>query len=1057
VLDPIVAIRCPIHLEAEQSVTVDLVFGIADTRAAALELVDKYQDRHLAGRVLDLAWTHAQVVLRQINATDAEAQLYGRLANSVLYAHGSLRAGDDVLMRNRRGQSGLWGNAISGNLPIVLLLIVDLANVELVRQLIQAHAYWRLKGLAVDLVIWNEDRAGYRQELQERILDLVAIGLETQAVDRPGGIFARSSDQISEEDRTLFVSVARIILSDRHGTLAEQVNRLVTPEVRVPSLVPSRPGDEYPVADEPARELILFNGTGGFTPDGCEYVITTTAEHMTPAPWVNVLANSQFGSVVSENGQSYTWGEKAHELRLTPWHNDPVGDPAGEALYLRDEESGRSWSPTPLPRRGASPYVSRHGFGYSVFEHTEAGIASELWVYVALDAAVKFFVLKVRNTSARTRRLSATGYVEWVLGDLRPRTAMHVITQVDPFSGALYARVPYNTEFPGRVAFFDVDDDTRTFTCDRTEFIGRNGGLENPAAMGRTHLSGRVGAGLDPCAAIQVPFELAAGQEREITFRLGLGGTPGGDHVGHLVQQFRGADAARRALEMVRKHWNDSLGAVQVRTPDPSFDVLCNGWLVYQIMSSRLWGRSGYYQSGGAFGFRDQLQDAMALVHSEPALLRAQLLLCAGRQFQEGDVQHWWHPPSGRGVRTRCSDDFLWLALATSRYVLTTGDTGVLDESVAFLEGRPLNADEDSYYDMPERSSTEDTLYGHCLRAIRHGLRFGQHGLPLIGSGDWNDGMDRVGREGRGESVWLGFFLYEVLRQFGALARIRADVDVVKLCATEGERLRESLEQHGWDGGWYRRAYFDDGTPMGSAGNLECRIDSISQSWAVISGAAGVERARVAMTAVDELLVRREHSLIQLLDPPFDRSEVDPGYIKGYLPGVRENGGQYTHGAIWAAMAFAAVGDTERAWELTSMINPVNHARSPGAVAVYKVEPYVMAADVYAVAPHTGRGGWTWYTGSAGWMYRLVLESLLGLRLDVDKLHITPRLPARWETVTIRYRYRRSVYHIEVLQSCCDGSDTRRPGRLTLDGVEQASVVVPLSDDQGDHQVQLQI
>jgi cellobiose phosphorylase len=506
-------------------------------------------------------------------------------------------------------------------------------------------------------------------------------------------------------------------------------------------------------------------------------VITTTAEHMTPAPWVNVLANSQFGSVVSENGQSYTWGENAHELRLTPWHNDPVGDPGGEALYLRDEESGRSWSPTPLPRRGASPYVSRHGFGYSVFEHTEAGIASELWVYVALDAAVKFFVLKVRNTSARTRRLSATGFVEWVLGDLRPRTAMHVITQVDPFSGALYARVPYNTEFPGRVAFFDVDDDTRTFTCDRTEFIGRNGGLENPAAMGRTHLSGRVGAGLDPCAAIQVPFELAAGQEREITFRLGLGGTPGGDHVGHLVQQFRGADAARRALEMVRKHWNDSLGAVQVRTPDPSFDVLCNGWLVYQIMSSRLWGRSGYYQSGGAFGFRDQLQDAMALVHSEPALLRAQLLLCAGRQFQEGDVQHWWHPPSGRGVRTRCSDDFLWLALATSRYVLTTGDTGVLDESVAFLEGRPLNADEDSYYDMPERSSTEDTLYGHCLRAIRHGLRFGQHGLPLIGSGDWNDGMDRVGREGRGESVWLGFFLYEVLRQFGALARIRADVE----------------------------------------------------------------------------------------------------------------------------------------------------------------------------------------------------------------------------------------------------------------------------------------
>jgi cellobiose phosphorylase len=1059
VLDPVVAIRCRISLEPEQSAGVDLVYGIGDSRDAALGLVQKYQDRRLADRVFDLAWTHAQVALRQINASDADAQLYGRLANSILYAHSSLRADASVLLRNRRGQSGLWGYAISGDLPIVLLRIGDLANIELVRQLIQAHAYWRLKGLAVDLVIWNEDRAGYRQVLQDQILGLVAVGIEAQVMDRPGGIFVRSAEQISEEDRTLFQTVARVMLSDSRGTLAEQVNRPGPAQVRVPRLLPRQPQqDEEPAAFEPPRrDLILSNGIGGFTPDGREYVITTTPGQRTPAPWVNVLANPQFGSVISESGQAYTWGENAHELRLTPWHNDPVTDESGEAFYLRDEESGQFWSPTPLPRRGATPYISRHGLGYSVFEHAEGGIRSELWVYVAVDAAVKFSVLKVRNASGRPRRLSATGYVEWVLGDLRPKSAMHVTTEVDHYSGALYARNPYNTEFPDRVAFFDVDDPNRTVSCDRAEFIGRNRGLENPAAMARAHLSGKVGSGLDPCAAIQVGFDLADGQEREITFRLGLGGIPDGDDANRLVHRFRGADAARRALESVWHYWNHTLGAVQVETPDKSLNVLANGWLLYQTLACRLWARSGYYQSGGAFGFRDQLQDAMALVHTEPRLLRSQLLLCVGRQFREGDVQHWWHPPTGRGVRTHCSDDYLWLALATCRYVLCTGDTGVLNEPVGFLEGRPLDPDDDSYYDLPGRSEATENLYQHCVLAIRHGFRYGPHGLPLIGSGDWNDGMNRVGIQGRGESVWLGFFLFEVLRQFGTLARLHDDPAFAELCVDEGTRLRENIERHGWDGAWYRRAWFDDGTPLGSAGNAECQIDSISQSWAVLSGAGDGERARMAMAALDERLVRREHALIQLLDPPFDQSDLDPGYIKGYVPGVRENGGQYTHGAIWAAMAFAALGDSRRAWDLATMINPANHAKSPEAIATYKVEPYVMAADVYAVAPHTGRGGWTWYTGSAGWMYRLIVESLLGLRLEVDKLHVAPCLPAHWDGLKIHYRYRETVYHITIDQTHAGALGKHDDTRVTVDGVEQEGRTICLVDDRREHAVEVRV
>ena len=1055
VLDPVAAISGRISLEPDESVSVDLVYGIGESRDSALALVEKYQDQRLADRVFELAWTHAQVVLRQINATEADAQLYGRLANSIIFNNAALRADSSVLMGNRRGQSGLWGYAISGDLPIVLLRVGDLANIELVRQLIQAHAYWRLKGLVVDLVIWNEDRAGYRQVLQDQILGLVAVGLETKLMDRPGGIFVRSAEQISAEDRTLFQTVARVILSDSRGTLAEQVNRPAAPRVRVPHLVPDRSLEEEAVVDAAAaqRDLILANGIGGFTPDGREYVITTTPGQITPAPWVNVLANPQFGSVISESGQAYTWGENAHEFRLTPWHNDPVTDVSGETFYLRDENSGRFWSPTPLPRRGAAPYVTRHGFGYSVFEHTEDGIQSELWVYVATDAAVKFSVLKVRNLSGRPRRLSATGYVEWVLGDLRPGSAMHVATEIDPYSGAIYARNLYNTEFPDRVAFFDVDDADRTISCDRVEFIGRNGSLGHPAAMTRTHLSGRLGTGLDPCAAIQVGFDLADGQERQITFRLGLGGIPGGDDAHRMVHRWRGADAARRALEAVWQYWNHTLGAVQVDTPDQSLNVLANGWLLYQTLACRMWARSGFYQSGGAFGFRDQLQDAMALVHSEPGLLRQQLLLCAGRQFVEGDVQHWWHPPSGRGVRTRCSDDYLWLALATCRYVLSTGDTGVMDEPVAFLGGRQLNDEEEDYYDLPDRSEIKVSLYQHCVQAIRHGLAFGAHGLPLIGSGDWNDGMNRVGNEGKGESVWLGFFLYEVLRHFDALARRYGDTEFAEVCRVEGKRLGESLEQHAWDGAWYRRAWFDDGTPLGSAINSECRIDSISQSWAVLSGAGDAERVRMAMSALDEHLVRREHDLIQLLDPPFDKADLDPGYIKGYVPGVRENGGQYTHAAIWAAMAFATLGDSARAWELTTMINPANHAKSREAIATYKVEPYVMAADVYAVPPHTGRGGWTWYTGSAGWMYRLILESLLGLRLEVDRLYVAPCLPAHWDGLTIHYRYRETVYHIAIVQTHA-GEDANSGVRsVIVDGVEQDGQAISLVDDRREHSV----
>ena len=1051
VLDPVVCIRRVIVVQPKESVRVDIVMGIAETREAALALAEKYSDLRLADRVFEMAWTHSQILLRQLNASEADAKCYERLAGSILFASSLRRAKASVLIRNRRGQSGLWGYGISGDLPIVLVRIRDTARLDLVKQAVQAHAYWRMKGLAVDLVIWNEDDSVYRQSLQDAIMDLIVISPDAALVDKPAGIFLRRGEQMSEEDRTLLQTVARVVLQDDAGTMLEQIERRGHADISIPVLKATRRISDASPYPMPKRDLAFFNGLGGFSRDGREYVALLGAGSATPAPWVNVIANPQFGTVVSESGGAYTWAENSHEFRLTPWNNDPVIDATGEAVYVRDEETGAFWSPSPLPTRSKNPYVSRHGFGYSMFEHSEDGIVTEFSIYVATDAPIKFVRLKISNLSERPRELSVTGYWELVLGELRDRSLMHVVTEQDPMSGTIFARNPYNAEFGDRVAFFDCSESVRSVTGDRTEFLGRNGTPANPAAMRRVRLSGRLGAGLDPCVAIQVSVSLEMAQEKEIIFVLGAAGSE--QEARQLAQRFRAPADAYRALEAVWHYWSRTLGAVHIESPDPAVNFLANGWLLYQTLACRMWARTGFYQSGGAFGFRDQLQDAMALVHAEPSLLREQILRAAGRQFREGDAQHWWHPPAGRGVRTHFSDDYLWLPYSVCRYIAALGDTGILDEAVPFLQARLLRPDEEANYDLPRISDDVGNLYEHCVRAIDHGLNFGVHGLPLMGCGDWNDGMNLVGQHGKGESVWLAFFLYDVLMQFSEIAAKRGDVGVADRYVLEAGRLRANIETHGWDGDWYRRAYFDDGTPLGSSANAECQIDSISQSWSVLSGAGTADRMATAMENLQRRLVRRDARLIQLLDPPFDKSELNPGYIKGYVPGVRENGGQYTHSAIWTVMAFAKRGDSELAWELFTLINPITHGDTPKAIAKYRVEPYVAAADVYAVPPHTGRGGWTWYTGSAGWMYRLITESLLGLRLDVDKLHFAPCLPGKWKEFKIHYRYRETVYHL-MFRVVGSGSTA---SRIVLDGKELPHLFLPLVDHPGEHHVEIEL
>ncbi len=1052
ILDPIAAIRCRVTLEPNDLVTFDLLTGMADTREQCFALVEKYQDIQLANRIFSLAWTHGQVLLHHLNISEENVQVYEKIASAIIYANNTYRSDKHILASNKRGQSSLWAYSISGDLPIVLLSIEDASKIELVQQLIQAQAYWRHKGLVVDLVILNEEPVGYRGILQDKISSLISRNNITEHV---GNIVTCIGEQVTLEDRILLQSVARVVLSDKRGSLKDQLsNRLVSPPV-MPMLNVNNGYNNLDNQKLPAlpHNLEFYNGLGGFTPTGDEYIIVLKEGAPTPAPWVNILANPNFGTLVSESGQGYTWTENAHEFRLTPWDNDPIKDSSGEAFYLRDEETGLVWSPTALPYRGRGEYRTRHGFGYTVFEHIEDGIHSELWMYVAQDAPVKFIELRVRNDSSRSRWLSATGYVTWVLGDMRSKNAMHVVTELSS-SGALVAQNNYNSDFGERTAFFDATTShpglsVRSVTGDRTEFIGRNGSLCQPASLKRKRLSGRTGAGLDPCGAIQLIFHLAEGQSRNILFTLGAGK----DRVDadSLIQRYHDPNTAKAVLSSIQQYWRKTLSTVTIKSPDSAVNFLANGWLLYQVLSSRLWGRTGFYQSGGAFGFRDQLQDVMALTQVQPKLVREHLLLCAAHQFEEGDVQHWWHPPKNSGVRTRCSDDYLWLPFALCHYVETTGDVSVLDEQVPYLKGRPLNSDEESYYDIPSISTETASIYQHAVRAIRYGFKFGVHGLPLMGSGDWNDGMSLVGREGRGESVWLGFFLYRVLQRFAPLAERYGDLEFAQRCTSESNTLQQQIETHGWDGAWYRRAYFDDGTPLGSVNNTECRIDSIAQSWSVLSKAAAPIHQKVAMASLYNNLVIEPDKLVKLLTPPFDKSKPNPGYIQGYAPGVRENGGQYTHAGVWAAMAFSELGNTELAWKLQDILNPINHGSTPEEVKQYKIEPYVLAGDVYSTDPHVGRGGWSWYTGSAGWFYTLIIETLIGVKLEGGtQLHLTPTLPAQWEGFKVDYNFGDTLYKISINRVPGEGS-------LFLDNVALEESIIRLVDDRQIHEVTLNI
>jgi cyclic beta-1,2-glucan synthetase len=1082
VLDPIVSIRRRFRLEPGGILSVLLCTGVAKSREEALSLADQYCDAQAVSRVFDLAWAHTQVELRHLQITTADVHLFQRLAAHLLFAGPSLRATPDDLAANKQGQPALWRYGISGENPILLVRVGSVEDLPLVRHLLLAHSYWHLKGLAVDLVILSEQPASYVEELFQQIQEAVRSSHSHGLADRPGGVFVRKAAQIPAEDQLLLQAAARVVLVGRRGSLSIQLAELVDQAVPVGSLPercpsPPRRPRKSGAGSEPAvalpTDLLFFNGYGGFTPEGREYCILpfhkTTAATASqrgrrneprcpthdpacfpPAPWINVVANPLCGFLVSESGLGYTWAANSQQYRLTPWSNDPVSDPPAEVVYLRDEQTGEVWTPTPRPLGQAAPTLVRHGQGYTRFEQRSHGIRQELRVFVAADDPVKLVVLRLWNPGSRPRRVSATYYAEWVLGTVRDQAPMNVRTRLEDDSGALLADNPFAADFADQVAFVDVNVRPRTLTADRTEFLGRNGVLECPAALGRVGLSGRVGPGLDPCAAVQAVIELPPGEEREVVFFLGAARDV--FTVRELLRRYKQPGRLRAAWEEIQQRWERILTAVQVRTPDPAVDVLLNRWLVYQVLSCRLWGRSAFYQSGGAYGFRDQLQDVMALVYGAPQETRGQILRAAARQFTEGDAQHWWHPPAGKGVRTRISDDYLFLPFVVCHYVAVTGDTALLDERVPFLSSPVLKPEQEEDYGQPRQADESGTIYEHCVRALKNGLHFGIHGLPLMGTGDWNDGMNKVGAEGKGESVWNAWFLLTCLHRFAELADTRGDAAWASTCREQAAKLRAAIEEHAWDGAWYRRAYFDDGTPLGSAQNDECRIDSIAQSWSVISGATEPARARQAMAAVDEQLVRRDPGMILLFTPPFDKGRLQPGYIKGYVPGIRENGGQYTHASTWTVEAAALLGQGDRAKEYFDLLSPVRHTLTAEQVACYHVEPYVVVADIYGEPPHTGHGGWTWYTGSASWLYRVMLESILGFRLRGDRLRVEPCIPRSWTSFTLTYRHRSATYRIHI-----DNPHGVEHGiaEVVIDGQKCDCKEIALADDGRIHEVRI--
>jgi cellobiose phosphorylase len=1046
VLDPIFCLQRTVHLGPGAEAHVAFVTGATDNQPAIQAIAEQYSKIDMVEQAFCGALERYKRELDEFRLTPGDVSVSNQLAGRMAVADPSMRQAE-AHAQDRLDRNVLWAHGISGDLPIALACVDAERDEALIREVMMGHDFARRRGLPFDLVL-SDDR-GRIEQLEQTFFS----AQQTEMIGKSGGIFVLSHTGTASDELSTITAAARLVLLGNGGTLADQLDqKSSSASLPLREFVAQGSDDAAEPPPVPLNDLYFWNEFGGFSDSGREYVMTvgrfkSGSASLPPAPWTNVLANPSFGCLTTEAGLGYTWSDNCQMNRLTPWSNDPVSDQPGEVVYLRDEETGEVWTPTPLPIGPHAVVTVSHGQGYTRYASQIRHLKQEMTVFVPPQDPIKIISLSLRNEDARSRQLTATFFVEWVLGTQRENAAMQVVCERDAESGAVVARNPWAGDFAGKIAFAAASPRPRSTTSDRTEFLGKYGSVSRPAALERTDLAERFGPSVDPCAVLKVDIVLPAGETREVIFVLGQAASL--DEVRRLVREHADPDRAGESLSAVSRDWDDVLDKVHVTTPDLGMNLMMNRWLLYQVLACRVWARTSNYQSGGAYGFRDQLQDVMALVHSAPSEARSHILRSAARQFEEGDVQHWWHPPSGIGVRTRITDDLYFLPYVVHHYVSTTGDFQLLDEVVPFLKSAVLRDDQEEDFNTPAISEETGTIYEHCVRALKHGYQLGSHQLPLMGTGDWNDGMNKVGAEGKGESVWNGWFFLSVLRLFATISRSRGDKYRAKWCRDRAEALRVALESNAWDGAWYRRAYFDDGTPLGSAMNDECQIDALPQAWAVISGAADAGRAAQALRAVHDRLVLKEDKLIKLFDPPFDKGSLQPGYVKGYVPGIRENGGQYTHAATWVVWATALQGDGTLALELWNLINPICHATTRDLVERYKVEPYVVCADIYGAPPHTGRGGWSWYTGSASWLYRVAMEAILGLRRQGSFLRFEPCVPANWPSYEIIYHYGLAKYRIHF--------DNKGAGRgvrsVTLDGNPVMDEGVPLTEDEHTHDV----
>ncbi|MCP4319797.1 MAG: DUF3131 domain-containing protein [Hyphomicrobiales bacterium] len=992
-LDPVMSLQVRLRLKPMETKTFAFVTMAAKSREAVLELATRYQTPEFAWVFEDSMREYSREIGR-IELDPQKLPALQALSSLLVQTCPALRQPPKSILANRHGQQDLWRFGISGDLPILLVRIGEEESASLVEVLVRAQQLWRRGGLRVDIVVLRTGDVSYEEPVRERIVSILRDAHAYGFLGRTGGIHLLSASHMDPQSRNAIESAAYVVLDQELRSLELALDAVL--ETRAP---PTRFEPPIPVSHRqivPLKRpvnLAFNNGYGGFDLSLGEYVVFLQPGKNTPAPWCNVLANSGFGTIVSESGLGFSWAVNSGENRLTPWSNDPVADIPGELLYLRDEATADYWTVTPAPLGHDVPCEVRHGVGYTRWVQHSHALEQELLTFVPTQDPVKIVRLRLRNRAGTDRRITATYFAEWLLGSLGTMAKPHVICEYDAVGHAILANNAWNPEFASRIAFLTASIPPHSVSGDRYDFLGHEGEPAAPAAMRHMDLGGSFTPGGDACAAYQIHLDIKAGDTAEVYFILGQGADVADAKT--LITRWQNPEVIETAFTELMQSWTARLGSVQVDTPDKAFNLMINQWLPYQTLNARYLARAGFYQAGGAFGYRDQLQDILALLHSDPHLAREHIVEAARHQFEEGDALHWWHPPSGRGVRTRCSDDYLWLPYVTARYVEATGDRSVLDENAPFIVGPELRPDQDDHYAHFDSGET-GSVYDHCIRALDRMMATGEHGLPLIGTGDWNDGMDRIGAGGRGESVWLAWFQIAIIAWFAPLITKYGDPERAKRLREHARSLKSAIKNHAWDGEWFIRAFDDEGQPWGSHELDECQIDSIAQSWSVLSGSALDDRTRMALQSASERLIDKDARLVKLLDPPFHSTTRDPGYIKAYPPGVRENGGQYTHASAWLGLAFAKSGDGEMAWRIFDIINPIRRTDTQSGANRYRREPYVLPGDVSAMASFEGLGGWSWYTGAASWTWQLGVEGILGVQLSNGALKINPCLPQNW-------------------------------------------------------------